>query len=397
MTILLRRRVVTLVLALFGVVASLDIYLAYRNRGYGAMTVTNTVGFDVAMMAFVITGTVLVVKRAGGSLGGLFCWIATGAVTGSFAQQYGLLLHRETVDVLLDSYLFVAGQQLFAAAVMSALFLLMLFPSGSLPSPRWRIVAYLVASAIALSVLVGFLISGPVFGGEGMTNPFSIENLAGFAKLANQFVGILTVPAVLLAVVAPFVRYRNAAGIEGHQLKVFAYSAGLMFVLAFPVNAMIRSLAPALTDTGFVLGMGLLPIGVGVAVLRYRLYDIDVIINRTLVYGVLTAVLLSSYLLTVVTLSRVLDPVTRDSDIAVAASTLAVAALFRPLRARVQGFIDRRFYRSKYDSTEALKSFSTRLRDEIEVDVVSSDVLGVVQDTLQPRHASVWLRAGGIS
>lgn len=148
--------------------------------------------------------------------------------------------------------------------------------------------------------------------------------------------------------------------------------------------------APELT---FAIGVAAVPLGAGVGILRYRLYDIDVVINRTLVYGALTAWLLVSYLVIVVALSRVLDPVTNDSDLAVAASTLAVAALFRPLRSRIQRFIDRRFYRSRYDAVRALSDFGARLRNEVDIDVARLDVLDVVTETVQPRHVSLWLRS----
>ncbi len=137
----------------------------------------------------------------------------------------------------------------------------------------------------------------------------------------------------------------------------------------------------------------LLPIGLGIAILRYRLYDIDVIINRALVYGSLTALLVGAYVGLVFALGGLLDPVTRDSDLAVAASTLAVAALVRPLRLRLQGFIDRRFYRHRYDARRTLEMLGGRLRDEVEIETVADGVLGAVRETVQPAHASLWLRA----
>jgi hypothetical protein len=133
-----------------------------------------------------------------------------------------------------------------------------------------------------------------------------------------------------------------------------------------------------------------------IAIMKYRLYDIDLIINRTLVYGALTAMLAAAYLVIVVVLQNVI-PGAGDSDLTIAGSTLAVAALFRPLRARIQGFIDRRFYRRKFDAQRTLESFSSRLRDDVDLDHLSADLLGVVSDTMQPAHASLWLRTEGAS
>jgi hypothetical protein len=168
-----------------------------------------------------------------------------------------------------------------------------------------------------------------------------------------------------------------------------------MVVASFVGNPLAELLpgavADEIRDLPFVLGIALLPIATGVAILRYRLYDIDRIVNRTLVYGALTAFLAAAYLGIVVALQN-LTPGADDSDLTIAGSTLAVAALFRPLRARIQGFIDRRFYRSRFDAQRTLESFSSRLREDVDLDHLSADLLGVVRDTMQPAHASLWLK-----
>ncbi|MDQ3963818.1 MAG: hypothetical protein M3277_07910 [Actinomycetota bacterium] len=281
---------------------------------------------------------------------------------------------------------FVCAESRLGAALWPANYaffgaLLLLFPDGRLPSRRWRWIATLfVLSWSAASA--GALVGGDRF----------VEERLGFVLP-------LAVYSLIAVATAPLFRARRSDPTEKKQLRYLAYviavTLALVVLVLVPADLLgLRWLfdgASALLLFNAALGV---PISIGVAILRYRLYEIDLIINRTLVYAVLTAVLLGSYLLIVVALSRILDPVTRDSDIAVAASTLAVAALFRPLRARIQAFIDRRFYRAKYDAERALEGFGARLRDEIEVDVVRADVLGVVRDTLQPSHASVWIKPG---
>jgi hypothetical protein len=190
---------------------------------------------------------------------------------------------------------------------------------------------------------------------------------------------------------------RRAKGVERQQIKWFAYATVVLVggvVLAFTISEATGLLW--LGEIGFVLtmvGLAGLPIAIGIAVLKYRLYNIDRIINRTLVYGALTAMLLAVYVADIVLLQRIFILLTGErSTLAVVASTLMIAALFNPLRRRIQGFIDRRFYRSKYDARKTLETFSAKLRDETDLDALSDDLVGVVRDTMQPAHVSLWLR-----
>jgi hypothetical protein len=210
------------------------------------------------------------------------------------------------------------------------------------------------------------------------------------------------IPTTIVASAVALVgRYRRSRAEERVQLK-WLTAAGATVACLYLV-AMAGSLTYVFSDSradpvwGQVLdqvalvSFGLIPIAIGMAILKHRLYDIDLIINRTLVYGALTAVLATTYF-GIVVLLQGLVPGAGDSDLTIAASTLAVAALFRPLRARVQSFIDRRFYRRKVDAQHTLESFSSRLRDDVDLDHLSADLLGVVRDTMQPEHASLWLR-----
>ena len=237
---------------------------------------------------------------------------------------------------------------------------------------------------------------GPVDTFE-VQNPVALRGAAGDAmELLEQAGSVAIIPLLLMGVAALVTRTRGSRGQERQQLKWFAFAASLMgvsFAAAFISSGVGL---PAAADVFFIagaIGLVLIPIASGLAILKYRLYDIDRIINRTLVYGTLTAVLGLGYAGLVVLLQGVLEPITRDQSYAVVGSTLAVAALFRPARARLQGFIDRRFYRARYDAARTLEEFSVRLRDEIDLDALSSELLEVVRSTMQPVHLSLWTRS----
>jgi hypothetical protein len=273
-------------------------------------------------------------------------------------------------------------------------FLLLLFPTGRLPSPRWKWVGWLSVASTAV-VLTAISSLWPERGksllfDENSSTPLVPEAVLGVA-------GLLLFSAIACSFVSIVVRFRRSRGIERQQLKWMAFVAGIATVLivATEVMAAIGEQDSSL-DTVFEHLLNIsaagVPIAAAIAVLRYRLYDIDVIINRTLVYGALTAVLAGTYVGLVFLFQRALAPVTQESDLAIAASTLAVAALFRPLRARIQRFIDHRFYRRKFDAQRTLEDFSSHLRDEVELSALSSRLTGVVAETMQPAHVSIWLR-----
>ncbi len=188
-------------------------------------------------------------------------------------------------------------------------------------------------------------------------------------------------------------RLESADVRERQQLKWFAYGAAVFLVAFFLLNAGGEQLGGWVVFASIVIGLSAIPVTVGIAILRYRLYDIDVVINRTLVYGALTGILALVYLGGVVALQALFRSLTgQGSQLAIVASTLAIAALFSPLRGRIQSFIDRRFYRSKYDAAKTLEAFSAKLRDETDLDALSEDLVGVVRETMQPAHVSLWLR-----
>ncbi len=283
-----------------------------------------------------------------------------------------------------------------------ALALPLLFPDGRLPSPRWRWVALAAAAGTLAAGLRPGAIDSP--GAGGVTNPLGIDGahaaLSGLDVVGSVLQGI----GVVGAGAAIVIRLRRSRGIERLQLKWFAYvGAVLVAGIAFASvttsmgenSAWVQIGGPVGWFTALAMVAVGIPLATGVAVLRYRLYEIDVVINRTLVYGSLTATLAVAYIGTVLLLQLALGPITSGSSLAVAVSTLGVAALFRPARARIQGAVDRRFYRRKYDATRTLERFSARLREQVDLEALGGELRTVVRETMQPAHVSLWLRETG--
>jgi hypothetical protein len=277
--------------------------------------------------------------------------------------------------------------------------LFLLFPDGRPPSPTWRPVAWVTAAGL-VCVLTG---SALAEGGLGNSPNPATQNPLGIlpgdlADGITTFGFVLSIVSLVLAGASLVVRLRRARGIERQQLKWLMWSACPLPV--FLATGLVRlaidsSSAGPVAEIVLVACLTVVPLAIGVAVLRYRLYDIDLVINRTLVYGLLTAMLAAAYLISVLVLRLALDPLTGSSDLAVAASTLAVAAVFRPLRTRVQATVDRRFYRARYDAARTLDSFATHLRDELDLATLQHDLRRVVLDTVHPTDVSVWLREAG--
>ena len=271
-------------------------------------------------------------------------------------------------------------------------FLLLLFPTGRLPSRRWRPVAWAVLIAGAVLLMIGPFLPGESIG--AFENPLSVGGVVGeaivFTSVAVVFVifGVLVLSALSLVF-----RYHSAGGVERQQIKWFAYAA-VLFGGSLVFGGFLGQDLPGVWDALFETATFIpLYVAVGVAILRYRLYDIDLLINRTLVYGSLTATLVLLYFGGIVVLQRVFVVLTGEkSTLAVVASTLVIAALFTPLRRRIQGFIDRRFYRRKYDTRKTLEAFSAKLRDETDLEALNNELVGVVRETMQPAHASLWLK-----
>ena len=347
-------------------------------------------------------GALIASRRTGNPIGWLFC--ASGLLFGvqAFAGEYAfyaLVVARSAlpagvVSWWLASWVWVATTQL-------VLFLFLLFPDGRLPSPRWRIVAWLIACGILLDVASFALVPGPLIesGTHGLApvqNPFGFRSAVRFLDSVRIVSNPLLAVLVLAPIAALFLRFRRSTGEERQQIKWVIYAVAVL-TLAITIVSIWPVLDGSIIGTVlFLAGFLAIPTSFGIAIFKYRLYDIDIIINQTLVYGSVTATLVTLYFGGVVALQRLFVLLTGEkSTLAVVASTLLIAALFNPLRRRVQALVDRRFYRRKYDAAKTLAAFSTRLREETDLDSLTVEVLGVVRETMQPEHASLWLRRQG--
>ena len=351
-------------------------------------------GVDVAAEAFLLalfvaTGTLVAARRPGNPIGWLLLTTAVSFGVLQFAERlawHNLLADRVLGDRVAD-WLWVANWIWILAVAPIFIFIPLLFPTGRPLSPRWRTAVWGASVIVAAFVLTSTLRAGPLENYTAVDNRFGVVS----AGIAEAFFALCGATA-LISVGSLALRYRRSHGVERQQIK-WVWGAGMLLVVCFVASALAQG--PLGEDADSILFVGLLavPVAVAVAILRYRLYDIAVVVNRTLVYGSLTAALGLFYLGSVLLLQLVLRPVTEESSLAVAVSTIAVAGLFRPARARIQELVDMRFYRRKYDAARTLQAFSARLRDERDLDNLNDELRTVLQETLQPSQVSLWLRS----
>jgi hypothetical protein len=339
--------------------------------------------------AFALAGAVVAARRPRNAVGWLLCCAGLSlAVTAlSDTLYWHLAFGREVAPAAAQWFAWIEGWSWIPAVVPLFSLIPLLFPTGAPPSPRWRIVGWSAASAGVVMVIGTALKPGAVEDVAWVDNPLAVEGL-GLGALSGIAFAVWAGTA-LAALASLVVRYRRSRGIERQQLK-WMTAAGCLLVLSFVVSAAWTS--PASEQAGWatlLVGLASVAGAVAVAMLRYRLYDLDVVINRALVYTALTATLAGCYVGAVLLLQLVLSP---SSDLAIAASTLAVAALFRPARSRIQALVDRRFYRSRYDAARTLDHFGARLREEVDIDALAGELRGVVSETMQPTHVSLWVR-----
>jgi hypothetical protein len=367
-------------------------YLLERSAGLPNEHSVDDVVLWVAFGAYAVVGAVLVSKRPTNLIGWIMAvvalMVAIFPVGGTYATY--VMVTRGQPDALAVVGAWAGSWYWYVLIALAVIYLPLLFPDGRLPSRRWLPVAVVPGIGTLSIVVLGALVDTLFVEGAGkIDNPIGIEGLA-FAEDLPVF-GLLNgllIVGLVGAVASVVVRFRRSRGAERQQMKWFVYAAALILLapvvdrLPDVVNGVWLSLVLIATSTA-----------IGIAVLRYRLYDIDVVINRTLVYGSLTAMLVALYFVGVVLLQRVFVILTgEESTVAVVASTLTIAALFNPLRHRLQRFVDRRFYRRKYDARKTMEAFSTTLRDETDLQALNDHLVGVVAQTMQPEQVVLWLR-----
>jgi hypothetical protein len=346
----------------------------------------------VGHLSATTVGAVLASRRPRHPVGWLLLSFAlaltTAGVIASY-MAYGLLARPGALPATQAVARFYPTTAPTALTLLS--FVLLLTPTGKLPSPRWRWWAVVTAATPVLLVLVVPVAPGRFEAELLVTNsPFSDRALGGGLLVATQVALAVTTLAMAVAAGSLVVRFRRARGTEHEQLGWVALAAALM-LLAVPVALVAVALGiPVLVDWAAAVWVATLPLAVGAAILRYRLYDLDRIISRTLAYGLLTLLLGGGYALVVLGLGQLLG---RDSPLVVAAATLAVAAVFQPVRRRVQQVVDRRFNRRRHDAARVIEAFGARLRDQVDLDTLTAELLAVVDQTMQPTQASLWLRS----
>ena len=348
----------------------------------------------VGFSAFAVVGALLVAKRPTNAIGWIMAAVALMVsifLAGDSYAAYTMVI-RGQPDGLAVVGAWIGGWYWYPLLVLVLVYLPLLFPEGRMPSRRWLPVAVLTGVGMLGMIVLGALADSLHLNeapGYRIDNPIGIEGLGYVEDLPvfGMLTGLLFF-GIIGAAASVVVRFLRSRGIERQQMKWFVYAVAPM--LFIPTDGFLPGIISSVALGVVLIG---LPTAIGIAVLRYRLYDIDILINRTLVYGSLTATLVGVYVGSIIVLQGLLRAFTgQESQLAIVASTLAVAALFNPLRRRIQGFIDRRFYRRKYDASKTLESFSAKLRDETDLEALNYELVGVVRETMQPAHVSLWLR-----
>ena len=359
---------------------------------------------DLLLLLYGTLGALIASRRPRNPIGWIFCAMAVALGLLSVAYGYAdyALYAREGRVPGGELAAWLANWLPIAPVFVAPCYLFLLFPDGRPASPRWRPVVWAVTAVAAVAILAGALDPGPLYSHPTVENPIGPRGALGtIAGVANDLTDFAAIPVFLVSLASMISRLSHARGRERLQMKWIAYAAALT-ATSFAASFLAGALAGwrAVADASFLLGVAgfaCIPVAAGVAILRHRLYDIDVLINRTLVYGTLSVVLALVYLGGVVSLQRIFVVLTgQGSQLAIVVSTLTIAALFNPLRRRIQGFIDRRFYRRKYDAAKTLARFSSKLRDETDLDALNDELVALVRETVQPAHVSLWLRSAPV-
>jgi hypothetical protein len=394
-----------LIWSLYGIVTGLLIIwsgadLLHQGSSRDALYLAGEALISLATpLVFAIVAALIVSRQPRNTIGWVLMVAVVAFVVGtpleSYVEHVAPSSPESTLPILLAVWF---SNWNWLLLIFPLLYVLLLFPSGRPPTPRWRWVSVAAIAWAMLFVLMATL-------SQRLTTPdFALDNPIGVLSedTVELLAGVWIVGLVVLVVAcgaALFVRYRRANDTEREQIKWLLYACAV-FVVVY-VGGTLGGVAGTNGLGGYVWGilfglsLVMLPAAIGIAIMRYGLYEIDVVINRTLVYGSLTVTLVLVYfggVATIQALYSALSGQEHQSQIAVVISTLVIAALSNPLRRRIQSFIDRRFYRRKYDATKTLEAFSVKLRDETDLDTLNADLVGVVRETMQPAHVSLWVR-----
>ena len=348
----------------------------------------------VTLLTFSVVGAIIASLHPRNIIGWLFCSVGVTIGINSFAGDYAeyWLAGGTSMKSLAETAAWFSSWAWILLTYVPTSFVLLLFPDGRLPSPRWRPVAWGAALGIA-GVVVGYALkAGPLEDFPQIANPYGVDS--PIVEMVGVVGSVVAAGSLVASAVSLIVRMRHAGSEQRQQIKWLAYG-GTVVVGTILVSGLINLWN---VSVGILVGnvalLGL-PVFTGIAIVRHHLYDIDLLINRTLVYGSLTTMLVAVYVGGIILSQRVFVGLTGHEELpqlAIVASTLLIAALFAPLRRRIQATIDRRFYRRKYDAAKMLRAFNARLRDETDLGTLSDELVGVVKETMQPEHVTLWLR-----
>jgi hypothetical protein len=379
------------ILGVFVVCIGAGLVLQYA-RGEPPGAFVTYLSLAVAFGLFAVMGLLIVTRRPDNVMGWLYCAIGLGTAFTYVSPSYRLytLAHPARDFPLVATTSLLESVVWTLNLVLMSVFALLLFPTGRPLSRRWAIVGWLAGIGMTLSVVATVLTGGQILGiGERVDNPVGIAAFRPVGELLYGLADIMMLVSCPLAVASIIVRFRRARGVERQQIKWLAFGATGGLALA----ATNMALQSPLGDVGFAIAVGMIPLMMGLAILRYRLYDIDRLINRAVVYSLLSGVLALVYLVAIGVFDVTLRGMTgQSSDLTTAASTLLVAALFRPVRGRIQTTVNHRFYRRAYDAARVLDQFGQRLREEVDLPALDFALREVIASTMQPAHVSLWLR-----
>ncbi|TCO17290.1 hypothetical protein EV652_118118 [Kribbella steppae] len=347
----------------------------------------------VVLLVFCTVGILIARRHPRNPIGWIFCASAVANGLGSLTRGYADYRQAGSGSAgsLAEAAAAYATVSWIPVVLVPAAYLPLLFPDGRLLSRRWRPLAWCGVLGIAGLFATSATKPGPLEDFPTLANPYAVDSVV---RTIGEGVTMLTVLGVLVASsLSLILRFGRVGYVQRQQIKWLVWAGALAAATIAIGTAGYELLTPAVANAAILLSVLGLPVATGIGILRHRLYDIDVVINRTIVYGALTVTLAAGYLGSVLLLQLLLRPVTQGSGPAVAVSTLAVAALFRPVRSRIQAAVDRRFFRSRYDAARTLDAFGLRLREEVDLQTLATDLRNVVHDTIQPTHVTLWLRS----